>query len=185
MKAITDKQIMLQVRDGEVGKMAILFERHHVLLFNFLLRLTGSREVSEDLVQEVFYRMLKYRHTYRGQSKFVLWMYQIARNARIDYFRKQKKGVTRLETQDELVNPEPVAAECFEKNQEKMLLTRALKKLSEADREVLVLSRFQYLRYKEIAELLGCAEGTIKGRVHRAIKNLREIYLVLSGEKSC
>lgn len=65
-----DEQVMAQVRDGRVEMLAILFERHHVRLFNFFLRLTASRSASEDLVQEVFLRMLKYRHTYRGDSKF-------------------------------------------------------------------------------------------------------------------
>ena len=66
--------------------MGILFERYHALLFNFLLRLTGNRHQSEDLVQEVFVRLLKYRHTYRGESQFTTWMFQIARNAPfVDY----------------------------------------------------------------------------------------------------
>ena len=81
---MTDNQVMLDVREGKVEKLAILFERHHVALFNFFLRLTGNRAASEDLVQDVFTRILKYRATYMGEDRFTVWMYKIARNAHID-----------------------------------------------------------------------------------------------------
>jgi RNA polymerase sigma-70 factor (ECF subfamily) len=81
---------MLKVRDGDLGKLSFLFERYHRALFNFFLRSTGNRELSEDLVQEVFLRLLKYRHTFRADSQFSTWMYHVARNAQIDYFRKHK-----------------------------------------------------------------------------------------------
>jgi len=88
MRTMTDHQIMQEVRDGQVEKLAILFERHHVSLFNYFLRLTGNRAAGEDLVQEVFTRILKYRATYQGEDKFVVWMFKIARNAHIDLLRR-------------------------------------------------------------------------------------------------
>ena len=93
MEKTSDNDLMIQVRDGRVEKMAILFERHHVMLYNFFLRLTGNTSISEDLVQEVFVRMLKYRSTYQGQDKFKLWIFRIARNAHIDFLRKKKDEV--------------------------------------------------------------------------------------------
>src|SRR2546426_12257098 len=63
--SLTDNQVMWKVRDGEGEKLGVLFERHHQRLFTFFFGLTGSREFSEDLVQEVFLRMLKYRHPTR------------------------------------------------------------------------------------------------------------------------
>ncbi len=175
---------MLQVRDGDLGKLGYLFERHHVFLYNFLLRLTGSREVSEDLVQDVFFRMLKYRHTYLGKNKFTLWMFQIARNAHIDFFHKRKREAPGIDNNENMVSKDPNPTEMVEQDEEVVLLNSALTKLPLEDREVLLLSRFQNLKYKEIAGLLGCAEGTVKGRVHRAIKNLRDIYYALSGENA-
>src|SRR5258708_40287137 len=81
---------MLAVRDGDVERMGVLFDRHHRMLFNFFLRVAGNRGLSEDLVQEVFFRMLKYRHTYQGAANFTAWMYQIARNAHLDHTRKRR-----------------------------------------------------------------------------------------------
>jgi RNA polymerase sigma-70 factor (ECF subfamily) len=78
---------MEDVRDGRVEKLAVLFERHQVVLYNFFLRLTGNRSASEDLVQDVFMRILKYRAGYQGRDRFAVWMFRIARNAHIDHLR--------------------------------------------------------------------------------------------------
>jgi len=178
-----DESLMLEVRDGEVARLGILFERHHRPLYNLFVRLTGNREASEDLVQEVFLRILKYRHTYRGESGFTVWLYKIAHNARADYFRKPKREVTMPEDGFEPISEDFIASDKLEQRQEVDLLRAALNKLSEDKREVLVLSRFQNLKYDEIAELLDCAVGTVKARVHRAIKDLRQIVLELSSER--
>ena len=181
MNTLTDNQLMIQVRDGDVDKLGMLFERYHKKLYNFFLRIAGNRNVSEDLVQEVFFRMLKYRETYQGQSKFTTWMFKIAHNANIDYFRKHKREEPIAENYKEPVSPDPVPEDQIEQSQEIAFIRYALAKLSLKKREVLVLSRFHNLKYDEIAELLGCRTGTVKVHVHRAIKDLEKIYTELSG----
>ena len=79
------------------------------------------------------------------------------------------------------MSPAVVPADTAQQSQEAALLHRALMRLPEDKREVLVLSRFQDLKYEEIAQLLGCETGTVKTRVHRALKELREIYQQLPG----
>jgi len=177
----TDNRLMEDVKEGKVEKMAVLFEKHHVSLFNFFVRLTGNRNTSEDLVQEVFMRMLKYRSTYQGRSKFTLWMYQIARNSHIDYLRKRKEEFPLDEQWYEPVTADSSPSEMLESGQEVQLLRIALGKLPLKKREVLILSRYQNLKYKEIAELLDCQIGTVKAHVHRAIKELGKIYFELQG----
>ena len=177
-----DNKIMLEVKQGKVEKLAILFEKHHLRLYNFFLRLTGNRGTSEDLVQDVFYRILKYRTTYHGQSTFTVWMYQIARNAHIDHLRKQKKDVPLEDQWEEAVSPEPSPSDEAERGAEIALVRQALSKLPLKKREILVLSRYQDMKYREIAELLGCHIGTVKTYVHRAVKDLGKIYLELSRE---
>jgi RNA polymerase sigma-70 factor (ECF subfamily) len=175
---------MIKVRDGEVGKLGILFERHHVSLYNYFLKLTSKRAASEDLVQEVFLRMLKYRQGYRGESQFTVWMYRIARNSWVDYFKKAKREMSWNEEMEEPASDEANPSENFEEKQKLLQLRAALVKLSPEKREVLVLSRYQDMKYEEIAELLGCAVGTVKARVHRAIKDLKDIYFELSQENA-
>jgi len=81
---------MARIQEGDIGQLGVLFERYNAKLYSYFVRLTSDRVVSEDLVQEVFLRMLKYRHTYRGEGQFTGWMYQIARNACGDHRRKWK-----------------------------------------------------------------------------------------------
>jgi RNA polymerase sigma-70 factor (ECF subfamily) len=178
-----DELLMFEVRDGDLAKLGVLFERHHRTLYNFFLRLTSDRLASEDLVQEVFLRILKYRHTYRGETSFGAWMYRIARNVRADHFRKPKREIRIQEDEQEPISLEFNASENMEHEQEVDLLHQALNNLTDDKREVLLLSRFQNLKYEEIAEMLGCAVGTVKARVHRAIKDLRQNFLELSSEK--
>ena len=176
-----DEQVMAQVRDGRVEMLAILFERHHVRLFNFFLRLTGNRPMSEDLTQELFLRILKYRYTYRGESKFSTWMYQIARNLHIDQLRSRRPEIPIDDLYEEGPSPQPCPAQNAETLQEADLLARALERLPLRKREVLLLSRFQNLKYQEIAGLLECSVESVKVQVHRALKDLRGHYLELQG----
>ena len=174
---------MLQVRDGEVEKLGVLFERHQRMLFNFFVRLTNDRELSEDLVQEVFFRMLKYRHTFQSGNPFRAWMFQVARNAHFDALRKSQREARLADSapEGEMVCPEPAPDLRLEQRQEIGLLERALARLPIEKREVLLLSRVQNLKCQEIGEILGCDAGTVKVRVHRALKELRDIFRELTG----
>lgn len=176
MNSTTDDALMLQVRDGDVGQLGVLFERHHVSLYNFFVRLTGNAVLSEDLVQEVFLRMMRYRHTYRGQGQFIVWMYQIARNARTDHYRKWRREMPMPEDGIDIPDHSPAISERIEKDQAAQLLHAAMVQLPEDKRELLLLARFQEMRYDDIAQLLDCSIGTVKVRVHRAMKELRTHY---------
>lgn len=178
---MSDNEVMFKVRDGEVGKLGVLFERYHEKLYGFFIRYTGKRDVSEDLVQDVFFRVLKYRHTFRGEAPFTVWMYQLARNASADYFRKWKNESPMTEHTQERESDEPLPSEQMLEQEEHRLLRLAMSKLSEEKREVLVMSRFQELKYEEIGKILDCPVGTVKARVHYALKDLRDEYIKLAG----
>jgi RNA polymerase sigma factor (sigma-70 family) len=177
--SMSDEDLMTQVRSGIGEMLGVLFERYHVPLFNFYLKLTGDRPVSEDLVQEVFLRILKYRHSYQPDTAFRAWMYQIARNARVDLLRKRRPE-TNWEPE---MSPAVAPVDSAQQSQEALLLHSALMQISEDKREVLILSRFQDLKYEEIAQLLGCEVGTVKTRVHRALQDLRQVFQQLESGK--
>jgi len=177
--APSDNELMEDVRDGRVEKLAILFERYQVVLYNFFLRLTAKPNVSEDLVQEVFIRILKYRAGYLGQSRFVVWMFQIARNVHIDHLRKQKAELPLDAQFEETPAQEPLPDEILESEQNAALIRKALDQLPWRKKEVLVLCRFENLKLREIAELRGCQVGTVKAQIHRALIDLGRIYLEL------
>jgi RNA polymerase sigma factor (sigma-70 family) len=171
-ESITDDALMSRVRDGDVQALAPLFDRHHAALLNFYLRTTGNRASSEDLVQDVFVRILKYRRTYRPGSRFLTWMYHIARHARVDYLRKRHGEI---EWDDAYAAP-VLPGDPAESAQHRLWLALALRRLPDDKREVLVLSRFQGLRYEAIGQLLSCEPGAVKVRVHRAMRELRECF---------
>lgn len=184
-EARADNVLMQKVRDGDLAKMAVLFERHHRALFRYFLRLTGKRELSEDLVQDVFFRMLKYRQSYRDGSPFTSWMYQVARNAHLDSTQKHKVEAPWIEEHlEEPASAEPAPEQIVSRRQDLGLLRRALASLPSEKREVLVLSRFQNLKYEQIAEILACDVGTVKVRVYRAVKALSQIFFELAGERA-
>ena len=168
---------MLAVRNGAGETLGVLFDRYQTPLYNFYAKLTGDRTLSEDLVQEVFLRILKYSRSYQPGTPFRAWIYQIARNARVDHYRKTPKTVAFEPEMAPSVKPKDSAQE----SQESELLHRALMQMPEEKREILILSRFQELKYEEIARLLGCELGTVKTRIHRAIQELRETFRRLEG----
>jgi len=177
--SLPDEELMLQVREGVGEMLGVLFDRYQVPLFNFYSRLTGDRTASEDLVQDVFFRILKYRHSYRPGTSFRAWMYTIARNARQDYARKHPAAVEFVPE----MSPAVLSIDPTEAEQQAALLHKALLMLPEEKREVLLLSRFEELKHEEIARLLDCEVGTVKVRVHRALRELRALFEKLSARK--
>ncbi|WP_188815698.1 RNA polymerase sigma factor [Hymenobacter cavernae] len=170
---------MLRVKAGDVDRMGLLFERYHRRLFGFLYHMLGQAEASEDLVQTVFYRMLKYRHTYTAEGEFRTWMYHLARNVLADHVKKNRHSAHHTDVADwsEKIGGGVRADDILQREQEVATLHRALAHLSDDYREVLVLSRFQELKYEEIARVLNTTEGAVKVRVHRAMNELKTIYL--------
>jgi RNA polymerase sigma-70 factor (ECF subfamily) len=177
---LSDKNLMLAVRNGDMEPFGVLFQRHHDRLFSFFYRMTADAAVSEDLTQEVFVRMLKYRRSFGDSSDFSGWMYQIARNVRIDHFRKSRMETVPIEKMARAAQ----AAQAFrlENAEQVSLLHRALLELSEDKRELLVLARFEEISYETIASLLSIEVGTVRVRVHRALRELRVVFLKLSDE---
>lgn len=169
---LPDEELMSQVRSGAGEMLGVLFDRYQMPLFNFFYKMTGSRTASEDLVQEVFFRILKYRQSYQQGTPFRAWMYRIARNARVDLFRKQRPEVS----WEPEMEPAVVPVDSAQREQETQMLYRALLEMPVEKKEVLILSRFQGLKYEEIAQLLGCEVNTVKTRVHRALLELRELF---------
>ena len=176
---------MLKVKNGDLDKMGLLFERHHRQLLGFLFHMTGQRDLSEDLVQNVFYRMLKYRHTFRGDGEFRAWMYHVARNVIHDEGRTAKRTIKpqEIDGYTERISGGAATDEPIQKKQELRALQQALAGLSEESREVLVLSRFQEMKYHEIARVMEISEGAVKVRVHRALQQLKHIYFKMESNE--
>jgi RNA polymerase sigma factor (sigma-70 family) len=182
VKDASDSELMRQVRGGRTAALATLFERHHARLYRYALRMTGNRAAAEDLVQDVFMKMLKYKATFKDDSEFVPWMFGIGRNACLAHLRRTADDRFADGDVDSAVRPEAAVEDQSHDGQDE-LVRRALQRLPADRREVLVLSRYEYKTYDEIAKTLECSVGAVKVRAHRAMKQLREIYLDMAGER--
>jgi RNA polymerase sigma factor (sigma-70 family) len=179
LDTLSDNALMLKVKNGDIDKMGLLYERYHRQLYRFLFNMTRQKELSEDMVQNIFLRILKYPDGFTGFGEFKTWMYHIARNTVYDHFRKVKRTPQHsdvMEFEERLEGGQQTDAQ-LEKEQELEKLEKAMGKLSNENRELLILCRFQELKYHEIAKILNTTEGAIKVRVHRALNLLKSNYL--------
>jgi RNA polymerase sigma factor (sigma-70 family) len=176
VNAPTNEELMAAVRDGDLSRLALLFERHHRSLFRFFYRLTQRQGLSEDLVQEVFLRMLKYRQSFRENYPFTAWMYQIARNAFRDGAPKAAEEPLEQAALHVSSRLQSDVEDQIHEAQQTELLRRALAELPEDKRQVLILSRYQELSYEEIGMILDCEVNTVKSRVFRSVKLLAKVY---------
>jgi RNA polymerase sigma factor (sigma-70 family) len=181
LETFSDNALMLKVKKGDIDKMGLLYERYNRQLFRFLFNMTRQKELSEDMVQNIFLRMLKYPDGFMGFGEFKTWMYHIARNTVYDHFRKVKRTPAHSDVREfeERIEGELKTDGQLEKEQELKILETAMEQLSDENRELLILCRFQELKYIEIARILNTTEGAIKVRVHRALNQLKSNYLKL------
>jgi RNA polymerase sigma factor (sigma-70 family) len=179
LDTLSDNALMLKVKSGDIDKMGLLYDRYNRQLFRFIFNMIRQKELSEDIVQNIFLRMLKYPDGFIGFGEFKMWMYHIARNAVYDYFKKAKRTPQQADVKDyeEKITGGNLSDTDLEKEEELRILEKAMKGLSDESRELLILCRYQELKYSEIAKLLNTTEGAIKVRVHRALNQLKINYL--------
>ena len=141
-------------------------------LLNFFWRQGVSYSDGEDLVQETYLRLWKYRHEYKPTAKLSTFLFLMARQVRIDALRRQ----TRRENREECWGREQPTSEGPRAFGVREDVRWALAKLSEPLRDVIELGVLQDLPYAEVAEVLGIPVGTVKSRMHNALKELKEIF---------
>lgn len=173
---LTDEQVMQKLSKGQMKYAAELFERYHVRLYNFYLYQGVPKENAEDLVQVIFERLIRYRQSFHAGMPFRSWLYQIARNVKADFARKKKFLISDFTEVESLQLKDEGMQEHRDKQNQVNKLRKALEQLTEDNRELILLTRFQKMKYKEVADMLGISEGAVKVKVHRAIKQLRGHY---------
>lgn len=176
-----DHEIMLSVRNGDIQRLGQLFDKYSKGLYNYFQVQLKDRLKSEDLVQNVFYNILKYRHTYKDKANFKVWMYTIARNEKINYFKNNKVltgNIDPEQSNDGNSNPENY----LEHKTDIDHLNTALERISSDNRELIILSRFNGLPYNQISEIMGCTVGAVKVRMYRAINELKDHFYKITGE---
>jgi RNA polymerase sigma factor (sigma-70 family) len=184
MRAVTDEQLIQWVADGDSSCLATLFERHHRAIYKFVLQITQHRAQSEDLVQDVFLKILKKAKSFRGDGSFKAWMFNIARNIALDHLRKNKRQNNESindEVMEQYLADNRSAEQAAAGSQSMQLVMQALAKLPAAAQEVIWLGRFEFDNYEDLGQALACNAGTARVRMHRAMALLNSTYINIHG----
>jgi RNA polymerase sigma-70 factor (ECF subfamily) len=174
-----DATLMLRYRKGDVRAFEILYERHKGALYRYLNRLCRSPEVANDLFQEVWSKVIASRERYEARARFTTFLFHIAHNCAIDYFRRagrpQEKGAQDVDAMaDELSGPShesPDAA--LAEAQLRADFKRALDELPAEQRDVFLLYEETGLGLEDIGRITGVAMETAKSRLRYALAKLR------------
>lgn len=181
-----DELLVARAQRGDAAAFGTLVQRYQDALFNSVCRMVGHREDAEDLTQEALVKAFHGIGAFRGQSSFYTWLYAIAYNTVVSY-RRKAGGAHHLnplplpdasghegrghEAEDKGERPDAAA----ERRELLRRLEEAIASLQDEHRAIVVMRDVEGFDYREIAELLGCAQGTVKSRLHRARQALREL----------
>ena len=162
-------------RQGDLGAFEELYRTHAGRLYGVAFRIVGNAADAEDLLQEIFLAAHRKLDSFRGESALGTWLYRLAVNLCLDYLRSRTGRA--IQVTDPL-DDEPALAEAggrglAERTVSKMDLERALAQLPEGCRTAFILHDVEGLEHREVAEVMGIAEGTSKSQVHKARLRLR------------
>ena len=176
-----EAQIVRKVLQGDVNAFEKLVTEYEKAVYAIAQRMTGNAEDAADMTQETFIKAYNSLQSFRGDSKFSVWLYRIANNVCLDFLRsKNRRPTVSLSTEDD--DGEETQLDIADESQSPELLLessltrdavrRGLDALPPDYRQILLLREIQGLSYEEIAAALGIESGTVKSRIFRARKRL-------------
>jgi RNA polymerase sigma-70 factor, ECF subfamily len=182
---VGDELLMVRYQRGDRDAFATLVRRHKLRVYNFVLRQLRDPAAAEDVAQEVFLRVVQKASDFKHEARFSTWLYTIARNLTIDHLRKQ--SLRRHPSLDETKGEKPSLAETIEdrhprssversavSKEFRQSVSRAIDALPADQREVFLLREISNLAFKEIAEVTGVGENTVKSRMRYALERLQQ-----------
>ncbi len=175
----TGGELVTRICNGSAEAFEQLFRLHYSNLHRFLWGYVKSTHIAEELVQEVFLKVWEYRKTLNSDENIKTYIYKIGRNKAIDYLRHQQVVQKWEEEKKALHSFSLVPKELDDKIHNKFLLgeiKKAIEELPEKRRLVFILSRYEDMSYKEIADVLEISVNTVETQISRALKLLREKF---------
>lgn len=180
--AQTDENLIKEILKGNESAMEILVKRHYDLVHSYIYRATNDYNISYDITQDVFIKIIKNIDKYNAESgKFQNWLLKIAANTTKDYF-KSKTYAQRNENCDienYQIEDKSNVIDIVSKKEEAIKIKQAIEKLPNRQREAILLKYYNDLKITEISNITGDNENTIKSRLFNGIKNLKKL---LGGE---
>ncbi len=176
-----DTALVQAVAKGDKGALRMLYERHHKPILRLAFRYVGDEEDARDIVQEIFVELFQKARYYREQGKFSTWLYRLTVNRCINH---QRSAYRRLREYDEgesilkrTLSSELGAEHQMIVQERQRHLHLALKELPERQRMAIILSRFEGLSYRKIAEVMNLSESSVSSLLFRAKNNLKKLLL--------
>ena len=167
-----------RAKQGDADAFALLVQTYETSIYRLALRMCGNAHDAEEVAQEAFMAAWKGLPSFRGESKFSSWLYQLTTNEAINFLRKEKRHRAATPLEDEM---EPAtgdtAHQAAETKELQQALQQALEALTAEHRQIFLLRQMRQLSYEEIGQLLGLESGTVKSRLNRAKKQLRQNLL--------
>jgi len=182
-----DELLVQRARDGDRSAFDALVRKHEHRAFQFAFRLSRNSDEAADIVAEAFLRVYNALGNFKGQSTFTTWLYRILTNCFLDMRKREKNKQTY--SLDEVMpdspgdltrqveDPSGTPQDRIEQNERERRLQRALRRLPDYQRAMIVMYHAEGLSYEEIAEALDLPVGTVKSRLNRARLSLREILV--------
>ena len=168
------EDLVIRAKQGDTGAFSRLYDLYFKKIYQFIFYRVNHKEIAEDLTEEVFIKAYGKISNITSSLSFEGWMYQIARNRVIDYYRDKRQTVPLDEIENTFYYEETVIDTINLENRQKLLL-ETIKKLRGDQQIVLKLKFFENLENAEIAELLGKTEGAIRVIQHRALQQLQNL----------
>jgi len=186
VERLADEALIRRIKAGDADAFEEIVKTYEKPIYNLALRYTANPDDAFDVTQDVFLRVYRSIDTFKGQSKFSTWLYQIATNICIDYCRKasRKKEISMVvtdesgeETEMDFADTSPTPEQSVEHTELREEITRCIEKLGDEHRMILILRDIDGLSYQEIGSILGMEQGTVKSRLFRAREKLRGLLL--------
>lgn len=181
MTEVSEKEIIEKVLGGDANAFEELVLKYEKTVYNLALRMVGDRDDAFDMTQEAFIKAYGSLSSFRGDSKFSVWIYRIATNVCLDFLRsksrKQQVSLTVSDDDDEdaqldIPDPSSTPEQQLIKKISMQSVEEGLKTLPDKQRQILVMRELGGMSYAEIGAALSLEEGTVKSRIFRARKRL-------------
>ena len=171
---LTDAELVERFKSGEKAVFEELFSRYQDMVFSIAWSMSGNRELAEDIAQEAFVKAYLGLSGFRGKSSFKTWLYRIAVNQAL---RMRSQTARRIEIEHQmedmdLPSEEKAPDEAAESSEREKRVREAIAELPESQRAVVTLRYLEGLDLAEVAEVLGTPLGTVKSRIHHALKRI-------------
>jgi RNA polymerase sigma-70 factor, ECF subfamily len=175
MQATSDEALITRIAAGDRLAMQVLYARHHVRVYRFVLRLVGNTTTAEDLISEVFLDVWRQAAKFEARSAASTWLMAIARFKALSMLRRKPEEELDEETAEAIEDPADDPETTVQKKDKGEILRKCLSALSSDHREIIDLVYYHEKSVEEVAEMVGIPEATVKTRMFYARKKLSEL----------